>query len=230
MQSRRDLSGHLTETLSRTMGKHNLTLGAEYRRIQIYAQATGRGSSSIYTRGTFSFSGGRGFAAKSGANGGTYPSIWPSSAPAQLVGKPVDSQTTALADYLQGEGSSAQLYNGNLDRSVSDNNVNLYVQDSFQVTPNFNINYGLRWDYISPVGDDQKALLSVFRPGTPANSLDPDRRSRAVVGQDIKEPYKADVLQLAPRKLGFSYFRQPPTMLHNLDQGHGGPRRCRPVL
>ena len=58
VQSRRDLSGHLTETLSLSLGKHQLRAGAEYRRIQIYAQATGRGSSSIYTRGTFSYSGG----------------------------------------------------------------------------------------------------------------------------------------------------------------------------
>jgi hypothetical protein len=64
------------------------------------------------------------------------------------------------------------------------------------------------------VGDDQKDL-SVFRPGTAPSSLDPTG-GLAVVGQDIKEPYKADVLQLAPR-VGFSW--QPPTILHGLTKG-----------
>ncbi len=205
IQSRRDLAGHLTETLTRTIGKHNLRAGGEYRRTQIYAQATGRGSSSIYTRGTFSFSGSRGYNATSGGNGTAYPTTF--------LGVTLDSQTKALADYLQGEGSSATLYNGSLDRSVSDNNFNMYAQDSFQVTPNLNINYGLRWDYISPVGDDQKDL-TVFRPGTAPSSLDLTG-GLAVVGQDIKEPYKADALQLAPR-LGFSW---QPTILSKITKG-----------
>ena len=205
IQSRRDISGHLTETLSHTIGKHNLRAGAEYRRLQIYAQGTGRGSSSIYTRGTFSFSGSRGYNAPSGGNGTTYPSTF--------LGAPLDSQTKALADFLQGEGSSATLYNGNLDRNVSQNNFDMYVQDSYQITNGLNINYGLRWDYLSPIGDDQKDL-TVFRPGTPTSSLDLTG-GLAVVGQDIKEPYMADALQLAPR-LGFSW---QPSFLPSITKG-----------
>jgi hypothetical protein len=205
IQSRRDLAGHLTETLTYSLGRHQLRLGAEYRRTQIYAQATGRGSSGILTRGQFNFSGTRGYNAPNGGNGTSYPTTF--------QGVTLDSQTKALADFLQGEGSTAQLYNGSLDRSVSDNNFNLYAQDSFQITPNLNINYGLRWDYISPVGDDQKDL-SVFRPGTAASALDLTG-GLAVVGQDIKEPYKADVLQLAPR-VGFSW---QPTKLSKITNG-----------
>src|SRR5438105_11504519 len=72
VQSRRDLSGHLTDTFSFSLGRHQIRAGGEYRRIQIYAVATGRGSSSIYTRGTFSFSGNRGYNAPSGGNGASY--------------------------------------------------------------------------------------------------------------------------------------------------------------
>jgi len=205
VQSRRDFAGHLTETLSYLLGKHNLRLGAEYRRTQIYAQATGRGSSGILTRGQFNFSGNRGYNAPSGGNGTSYPTTF--------QGVTLDSQTKALADFLQGEGSTAQLYNGNLDRSVSDNNFNLYAQDNFQITPNLNINYGLRWDYISPVGDDQKDL-SVFRPGTAPSPLDLTG-GLAVVGQDIKEPYLSDALQLAPR-VGFSW---QPTAFQKVTKG-----------
>ena len=114
---------------------------------------------------------------------------------------------------MQGESSSATLYNGNLDRSDSENNFNLYLQDSYQVSRSLNINYGLRWDYLSPAGDDQKDLTT-FRAGAPVNSLDPTG-GLAVVGQDIKEPYKASALQLAPR-IGFSW---QPAILPSITKG-----------
>ena len=205
VQARRDFSGHLTEILSLSLGKHQIRAGAEYRRIQIYAQATGRGSSSIYTRGTFSFSGSRGFNAPSGGNGISYPTTF--------LGATLDSQTKALADYLQGEGSSAQLYNGSLDRNDSENNFDLYVQDSYQVSRNLNINYGLRWDYLSPAGDDQRDL-STFRAGTLPSMLDPTG-GLAVVGQDVSEPYKASSRQFAPR-IGFSW---QPSILPSITKG-----------
>jgi len=205
VQSRRDLSGHLTETFSYSLGKHQLRAGAEYRRIQIYEVATGRGSSSIYTRGTFSYSGNRGYNAPSGGTGTSYPSTF--------NGATLDSQTKALADFLQGEASSATLYNGNLDRSDSENNFNIYMQDSYQVTDKLNLNYGLRWDYLSPAGDDQKDL-STFRAGAPVNALDPTG-GLAVVGQDISEPYRASAMQLAPR-FGISW---QPSILPGLTRG-----------
>ena len=200
IQSRRDFSGHLTETYSLALGKHNIRAGGEFRRIQIYAQGTGRGSSSIYTRGTFSFSGSRGYNAPSGGNGASYAS---SATP----------QVKALADYLQGEGSSATLYNGDLDRNDSQNNFNIYGQDSYQVNPHLNITYGLRWDYLSPAGDDQKDLTT-FRAGTLPNSLDLTG-GLAVVGQDISEPYQAAALEIAPR-VGFSW---QPTFLPSITKG-----------
>jgi hypothetical protein len=205
IQDRRDFSGHLTETLSRSLGKHQLRMGAEYRRQQIYAQATGAGSSSVLSRGSFSYSGNRGYNAPSGGNGTSYPTTF--------QGAPLDSQTKALADYLQGEASSATLYNGDLDRNVSDNNFNIFGQDNFQVTQGLNISYGLRWDYWSPAGDDQSDF-SVFRPGTPATPYDLTG-GLAVVGQDIKEPYKASALEIAPR-VGFSW---QPSILPSITKG-----------
>jgi hypothetical protein len=199
VQVRNDYSGHVTDTYSIVMGKHQVRFGSEFRRLEIVEINTGRGSSSIYTRGTFSFSGNRGYNAPSGGNGASYPTTWP-------VGSgysgTVDSQTKALADFLQGEGSSAQLYNGNLDRTAYENNFNVFAEDSFQVTHSFNINYGLRWDYLSPISDSTQDL-STFRAGTPANSL-ALTGGLAVVGKDISQAYKSSSLQFAPR-LGFSW-------------------------
>ena len=219
IQIRNDFSGHLTETYSLSLGKHQIRAGGEYRRTQIFEVATGRGSSGIYTRGTFSFSGSRGLNAASGGNGTSYLSNWPSTSPycvivAPATTCPVDSQTTALADYLQGEGSSATLYNGDLDRNDSENNFNIFAQDNFQLTPRLTLSYGLRWEYLSPVGDDQRDL-STFRPGTPVDPLDDLTGGLAIVGQNISEPYKAFTKQIEPR-FGFNW---QPTIFPSITKG-----------
>jgi hypothetical protein len=200
VQIRNDYSGHATETYTLLLGKHQLRAGAEFRRLEIVEVDTGRGSSSIYTRGTFSFSGSRGYNAASGGNGASYPTTWPTN-PGGYSGT-VDSQTKALADYLQGEGSSATLYNGDLDRTATSNNFNLYAEDTYQVTHNLSISYGLRWDLLTPITDGNHDL-STFLAGTPANSLDLTG-GLAVVGHDISQAYNNIWKQFAPR-LGFSW-------------------------
>lgn len=210
VQVRNDYSGHITDTYSIVMGKHQFRFGGEYRRLEIVETNTGRGSSSIYTRGTFSFSGNRGYNAPSGGNGASYPTTWPVGS---AYSGTVDSQTKALADFLQGQGSSAQLYNGILDRTAWENNFNVYASDSYQLTHSFNINYGLRWDYLSPISDSTNDL-STFRAGTPASAYDLTG-GLAVVGKDISEAYNASALQFGPR-LGFSW---QPTFLHSVTSG-----------
>jgi hypothetical protein len=210
IQIRNDYSGHVTETYSIVLGKHQIRVGGEFRRLEIVEVNTGRGSSSIYTRGTFSYSGNRGINAPSGGNGTSYLTTWPVNSP---YSGQVDSQTKALADFLQGESNSATLYNGDLDRTAHSNNFNLYFEDSLQVTHNFNINYGLRWDFLSPITDSTQDL-STFRAGTAANSLDLTG-GLAVVGKDISQAYNASNLQFAPR-LGFSW---QPNFLGSITKG-----------
>ncbi len=210
VQIRNDYSGHVTDTYSIVMGKHQIRTGAEFRRLEIVEVNTGRGSSSIYTRGTFSFNGNRGYNAPSGGVGTSYPTVWPTGS---AYSGNVDSQTRALADFLQGEGSSATLYNGNLDRTAYSNNFDLFFQDSLQLTHTFNINYGLRWDYLSPITSDNQDL-STFMPGTAASSL-ALTGGLAVVGKDISQAYKPSALQFAPR-LGFSW---QPTILPAITNG-----------
>lgn len=196
--SRHDFSGHLSDIVSFAIGKHQIRTGGEYRRTQIYEVGNGAGGNGG-TRGNFSFSGNRGFAAANGANVGTaYPSTFTYSGASTAV----DSGLKALADFLQLESNTSTLVNGVLDRIAGVNNFNLYVQDAYQVTRGLNLNFGLRWDYLSPIGDDQKDL-TVFRPSIAAGTLSPTG-GLAVVGQDISEPYKASSLQLAPR-VGLSW-------------------------
>ncbi|WP_263415363.1 TonB-dependent receptor [Terriglobus albidus] len=211
--SRHDFSGHLSDLVSMSFGKHQIRTGGEYRRTQIYEVGNGAGGNGG-TRGNFSFSGNRGFAAANGANVGTaYPSMFTYNG----VSTAVDSSLRALADFLQLESNTSTLVNGVMDRIASVNNFNLYVQDGYQVTSSLNLTFGLRWDYLSPIGDDQKDL-TVFRPNIAANALAPTG-GLAVVGQDVSEPYKASSLQLAPR-VGFSW--QVPGLTDTLVRGSFG--------
>jgi len=199
--SRHDYSGHLSDIMSFTIGKHQIRAGGEYRRTQIYEVGNGAGGNGG-TRGNFSFSGNRGFAAANGQNTGTaYPSTFVYNGATVAV----DNNLKALADFLQMQSSASTLVNGILDRIASVNNFNIYAQDAYQVTKTLNLNFGLRWDYLSPIGTDQRDL-TVFSPSVAPNPLAPTG-GLAVVGQDISEPYKSSALQLAPR-LGLSW--QPP--------------------
>ena len=89
----------------------------------------------------------------------------------------------------------------------------MFFEDSYQITHSFNINYGLRWDYLSPITDSTQDL-STFRAGTPANSL-ALTGGLAVVGKDISQAYKPSSLQLAPRQ-GFSW---QPNFLGSITKG-----------
>ena len=52
---------------------------------------------------------------------------------------------------------------GNPERQVFVNTFDFFAQDSWQLSPKLNLNYGLRWDYEGPLHNSWKNL-SVFRP------------------------------------------------------------------
>jgi outer membrane receptor protein involved in Fe transport len=70
---------------------------------------------------------------------------------------------TAFSDYLLGlPGSygqgSAQVEN------VRSTGLYLFAQDSWKIRPNLTLNYGLRWEFTSPIADVSKHVQT-FRPG-----------------------------------------------------------------
>lgn len=157
---RTDVTGHLTDTLSLTLGRHQLKFGGEYRHalLDIYYSSG--------TRGTFVFDGTRG----------------PWSADAAL-----SSQQRALADFLAGyprASSGATITRlapgvqteGNfLQRDYLQDSFDFFVHDNWQVNPRLNLNFGLRYTYMTPIGD-RKDSITTFIPGQgvvgPGNGLD----------------------------------------------------------
>src|SRR2546428_6517022 len=127
-EGRNDITGHLTDILSYTVGKHQFRLGGEVRQ--------GRVTEFYYRRslGSFNFTGET-----------TCPGV-------------TDDPACALADFLAGDVSSASIAVGRAERKVRVNAFDFFGQDSWQLTRKLNLNLGLRYEYIGPLHSLAKDL------------------------------------------------------------------------
>ena len=141
-EGRNDITGHLTDDASWSVGKHQFRFGGEFRQAQL---------DEFYHRhalGSFTFDGSQGPDPQSAT-----PIPWNSG----------DPRVDALADFLAGNVSTSSIALGDPDRQVFVNTYALFAQDSWQLSSKLNVNYGLRWDYEGPL-HNQWQNLSVFRP------------------------------------------------------------------
>jgi carboxypeptidase family protein/TonB-dependent receptor-like protein len=67
----------------------------------------------------------------------------------------------SFASMLLGLPNSASRQLGNSGVSLQMNVLGLYAQDSWRLTPKLTINYGLRWDYSSPVSEKYNRLATL---------------------------------------------------------------------
>ncbi|HTA42691.1 MAG TPA: TonB-dependent receptor [Bryobacteraceae bacterium] len=176
ISGRQDYTAHIVDTASIVKGTHQIRLGAEYRRTALFEIGAGAGNN-WGGRGNFSFTG----------QVGPWSSL--------LSAKGYDTNIASLADFMAGDVFSSTIEAGNVNRNVSLNSVNLFVNDTWQVTRSLNLNLGLRWDYLSPFGDGDHNL-STFDPNVPGGI--------AVVGEQISQLYPSDFKQFSPR-IGLAY-------------------------
>jgi hypothetical protein len=139
-EGRNDITGHLTDNVSYTFGKHQLRFGGEVRQ--------GRVDEFYYRRGTgaFVFDGTQG--------------------PWALAKDPTCTSsinTCAFADFLIGDVSSSSIAVGTAERKVRVNAFDFFAQDAWQVTRRLNVNWGVRYDYMGPLHSTAKDL-AVFVP------------------------------------------------------------------
>lgn len=189
---RNDITGHLDDAVSYTLGKHELRFGGEFRQAQIddFYQSG--------QRGTFNFSGAQGPWASAPASGQN------PTACQQLATKNLgmldtvtqDQNIFSLADFMAGCVTNANIVQGNPKRQIFVNTFDLFAQDAWQVSSKLNLNYGLRYDYVGPF-HSQYQNLSVFRPGVTPTGL-------AVAGKDISSLYPQFWKAISPR-VGFAY-------------------------
>jgi hypothetical protein len=135
-EGRNDITGHLTDIVSYTTGRHQFRFGGEVRQ--------GRVDEFYFRRslGAFNFDGTQGPWAGTCASG---------------------DPTCALADFLAGDVVSSSIAVGNAERFVRVNGFDFFGQDDWQITRKLNLNYGLRYEYIGPLHSTNKDL-AVFTP------------------------------------------------------------------
>jgi len=135
-----DTTGHITENLSYSAGRHTFKFGGEYRRavLDVYYDTNKRGS--------FTFDGTRG--------------PWAADAS-------VSASLRSLSDFLAGyvtNNNGATIVRGQLQRDYRQNGVDWWVHDNWQVNQKLNLNFGVRWAYVGPVSDIDRSITS-FQPG-----------------------------------------------------------------
>ncbi|HYM78027.1 MAG TPA: carboxypeptidase regulatory-like domain-containing protein [Candidatus Dormibacteraeota bacterium] len=171
-EGRNDITGMLTDIVSYTVGKHQFRFGGEMRQGHV---------DEFYFRhslGSFTFDGSQGPWELCNVNCG-------------------DPNVFALADFLAGDVASSSIAVGNAERKVVVNGFDFFGQDSWQLSPRLNVNWGLRWDYFGPLHNGSKDL-AVFIPG----------KGMAIQGNGVNSLFAPDKNNFAPR-LGFAY--QPTT-------------------
>jgi outer membrane receptor protein involved in Fe transport len=183
-EGRNDITGHLTDDLAWTIGKHQFKFGGEYRQAQL---------DEFYHRhalGSFTFDGTQGPDQENPSD--SYDTG--------------DSRIDALADFLAGRVKTSSIALGDPDRQVFVNTFDFFAQDSWQLSPKLNVNYGLRWDYEGPLHNSEKDL-SVFRP-----NITQDNDGIVYQGAQIGSLYDPTYLNFSPR-IGFSYQFTPSTVV-----------------
>jgi hypothetical protein len=185
-EGRSDLTWHITDVISQSLGKHQFRYGGEIRQAHLNEFYHRRGL------GSFTFDGSRGpWSGLTGCGAAT-----PTAACAALVTTNpttnVLANAEALADYMAGDVVSSTIAVGDPERWVKVNALNFYFQDAWQVSTKLNLNFGLRYEYFGPLHSDKKDIAN-FIPGT------------GFVVQDSSHPlFNPGKDHFAPR-FGFAY-------------------------
>jgi hypothetical protein len=185
---RNDISGQIADTLSWTVGRHQMRYGVEFRRafIDLYYNWGARGA--------FNF-----------GTGSCDLGPWSADAPKPCGdGAITDTNILNLADFLAGYATTSGITLGTQERFIYTHTGTLFAEDSWQATRKLNVNAGLRYDYQQPFFTNDPNL-SIF---------DPSNGGLVVAGGSSKLNYiyNSNKLDVSPR-LGLSYQALPGTVI-----------------
>jgi hypothetical protein len=183
-----DNTGHIVDTVSWTRGRHQLKLGAEYRRAldDIFYESN--------TRGTLSFDGTRGPWASLSAYSSQQKALLDF-----LAGYPTNSSGATIVRPAPG----VSVVGSFLQRNYTQNSFDWFAHDNWQVTPALSVNFGVRYTYLGPLGDE-KHEITTFVPGL--GIVGP--------GHGLDTLYHRDLKDYAPR-VGFAWqpFKDKATVI-----------------
>lgn len=155
---RTDVTGHVTDTLHWTLGRHSLKIGGEYRHANVNVGYFTNG------RGRFVFDGSRGPWSDADCTNQTVGLNY------NIKNNDPQGHNCAtlkqVADFVAGTpqaASGATILRNNPQRVYLLNGVDGFAQDDFKVASQLTINYGARWSYPGVVTDDRNSLYN-FTP------------------------------------------------------------------
>ena len=174
--------------MSWTRGSHQLKIGGEYRRalLDIFYEAN--------TRGTFTFDGTRGPWATNAAYSSQQRALLDF-----LAGYPTNSSGATIVRPAPGVSVTGSF----LQRDYTQNSLDWFIHDNWQVNSALSVNFGVRFSYLGPLGD-KKHEITTFVPG------------KGIVGpgSGLDTLYHRDLNNYAPR-VGFAWtpFKGKATVL-----------------
>jgi len=179
---RQDYTGHVTDTASYVVGRHQFRFGGEFRRnyMNLLYQRN--------VRGNFTYNGQASATLAAGVGGTSYATDSSQDSSAS------DLTVRTLADFLAGFPAAGSIVRGTLQRDVWVNQWSIFGQDQYQVTSSLTLNYGLRWDYSGPAYTTN-GTFSLFNPNSATGY--------SIVGQDVDTLYPRRYTNVSPR-FGFS--------------------------
>ncbi|MEO7652543.1 MAG: hypothetical protein ABIZ80_18935, partial [Bryobacteraceae bacterium] len=133
---RRDQTSSISEGIQFGKGKHNLSMGAEYRWLQV------NNRSDQNARGTFSFSG-------------------IATSAFDAAGQPLPASGYDFADFLYGLPQSSSVRFGSANTYFRGSVRNLYGQDDWRVRSNLSLNLGFRYEYFSPFREKYNRIANL---------------------------------------------------------------------
>ena len=190
-QVQRDNLWHLSQSVSRTHGRHTMKFGGDFLRYQFnYLQSN-------LTRGRYDYSGVFTSQDGFGITGGD-----------------------PFADFLLGFPQDTTRTQGSGQAYMRQNMFALYAQDEWRIAPRLTLNFGLRWEYDSPYSDAGNRLLNLdysTLPNPPQlvnvkTGSDPDRDGFA--------PRVGLAWQFAPRtvfRAGYGIYFSPEVAVETYD-------------
>ena len=159
-QVQRDNLWNLSDTVSWTRGAHTIKAGFDWIHFQLNYQQN------ELARGSYTYTGA--FTSADGTQGPT---------------------GDAMADFLLGFPQNTSRDEGNTQAYMRQNSFGGFVQDDWRVTPRLTLNFGLRYEYVTPYTETRGNLLNlVYAPGPDppppqlqqvGHATDPDTRNFA---------------------------------------------------
>jgi hypothetical protein len=157
--ARTDVTGHVTDNLHWTIGRHALKIGGEFRHTNVNLAYFSN------SRGSFTFGGTRGPWVQA-TDCAKVPGFSLNGTTCTNASGASFSNLTVVADFLNGTPSNggSKLLQGNIQRVYLLSGGESWIQDDFQATKKLALNFGIRWSLPGVVTDAANDLYS-FVPG-----------------------------------------------------------------